>query len=36
MTIIKTDPESVLNICDKLVSKCRHINKFTLKCYKKN
>ena len=35
-TIIKADPESLLNTRDELVSKCRHMNKFTLRCFKKN
>ena len=36
LTIIKADPESLINTRDELVSKCRHTNKFTLKCFKKN
>ena len=36
LTIIKADSESLLNTRDDLVSKCRHMNKFTLKCFKKN
>ena len=36
LTIIKADPESLLNTCDELVSKCRHMNKFTLRCFKMN
>ena len=36
LTIIKADPESLLNTRDELVSKCRHMNKFTLKCFKEN
>ena len=36
LTIIKADPESLLNTRDELVSKCKHMNKFTLSCFKKN
>ena len=36
LTIIKADPESLLNTRDEPVSKCRHTNKFTLKCFQKN
>ena len=36
LTIIKADPESLLNTRDELVSKCRFMNKFTLKCFKEN
>ena len=36
LTIIKADPETLLNTRDELVSKCRHINKFTLRRFKKN
>ena len=34
-TIIKADPECLLNTGDGLVSKYRHMNKFTLKYFKK-
>ena len=36
LTIIKADPETLLNTHDELVSKCRHMNKFTLRHFKKN
>ena len=36
LTIIKADPESLLNARDKLLSKCTLMNKFTSKCFKKN
>ena len=36
LTIIKADPESLLNTRDELVSKCRHMNKFALKSFKEN
>ena len=36
LTIIKADPEPLLNTRDELVSKCRLMNKFTLRCFKKN
>ena len=36
LTIIKADPESLLNTHHELVSKCKHMNKFTLRCFKKN
>ena len=36
LTIIKTDPETLLNTRDELVSKCKYMNKFTLRCFKKN
>ena len=29
LVIMKADPASLLNRCDRLVSKCKHINKFT-------
>ena len=35
MAIVKADPESVLNTHDEFVSKCRHLNKFTLRFFKK-
>ena len=35
-TIIKADTEKLLNTRDELVSKCRHMNKFTLRHFKKN
>ena len=35
MAIVKADLESVLNTCDEFVSKCRHLNKFTLRFFKK-
>ena len=36
LTIIKADPETLLNTRDELVSKYRHMNKFTLRRFKKN
>ena len=36
LTIMKADLESLLNTRDELVSKCRHMNKFTLKRFKQN
>ena len=36
LTIIKADPEKLLNTRDELVPKCRHMNKFTLRRFKKN
>ena len=36
LTIIKADPERLLNTRDALVSNCRHMNKFTLRRFKKN
>ena len=36
LPVIKADPESLLNTRDELVSKCRHMNKFSLKCFKGN
>ena len=33
--ILIADPESLVNTRDKLVSKCRHMNKFTLRFFKK-
>ena len=35
LTIMKADPESLLNTRDEFVSKCRHKNKFTLRFFKK-
>ena len=35
LAIIKADPESLLNMREEFVSKCRHINKFTLRFFKK-
>ena len=32
--ITREDPNVLLNKRDELVSKCRHRNKFTLKCFK--
>ena len=32
---VKADPESLLNTRDEFVSKCRHMNKFTLRFFKK-
>ena len=32
--IARADPNVLLNKSDKLASKCRHKNKFTLKCFK--
>ena len=34
LTIAKADPSSLLNTRDEFISKCRHMNKFTLKCFK--
>ena len=34
LMIAKADPSSLLNTHDKFISKCRHMNKFTLKCFK--
>ena len=34
LTIAKADPSSLLNTPDELISKCRHMNRFTLKCFK--
>ena len=34
LLISRADPSFLLNKRDKLVSKCRHRNKFTLKCFK--
>ena len=36
LTIIKADPGTLLNACDKLVSRWRHMNKFILRRFKKN
>ena len=36
LTITKADPESLLNTSDEIVSKGRHVSKFTLKCFKEN
>ena len=33
LTIAKADPFSLLNTRDEFISKCRHMNKFTLKCF---
>ena len=35
LAIMKADPESLFNARDEFVSKCRHMNKFTLKFLKK-
>ena len=35
LDVMKADPESLLNTCDEFVSKCRHMNKFTLRLFKK-
>ena len=35
LTIMKADPESLLNTRDDFVSKCRHMNKFPLRFSKK-
>ena len=35
LAIIKADPESLFNTLDEFVSKCRHMNKFTLRFFKK-
>ena len=34
LLISREDPNVLLNKCDELVSKCRHRNKFALKCFK--
>ena len=34
LLVSRADPNVLLNKRDKLVSKCRHRNKFTLKCLK--
>ena len=34
LLIARVDPNVLLNKRDELVSKCRHRNKFTLKCFK--
>ena len=34
LLIARADPNVLLNKRDELVSKCRHRNKFTLKCFK--
>ena len=34
LMIAKADPSSLLNTRDEFISKCRHMNKFTLKCFK--
>ena len=34
LLISRADPNVLLNKRDELVSKCRHRNKFTLKCFK--
>ena len=36
LTITKTDPESLLNTRNELVSKYRHMNKFRLKIFERN
>ena len=36
LAIIKADPETLLNTLDELVSKRRHMNKFTMRRFKKN
>ena len=35
LAIMKADPESLFNARDEFVSKCGHMNKFTLKFFKK-
>ena len=35
LIIRKANPETLLNTCNELVSKCRHMNKFTLRRFKK-
>ena len=35
LAIMKVDPESLLNMRDKFVSKCRHMTKFTMRFFKK-
>ena len=35
LTFIKADPEILLNTSDELLSKCRHLNKFTLRRFKR-
>ena len=34
LMIARANSASLLNKRDELVSKCRHMNKFTLKCFK--
>ena len=34
LLIARADPNVLLNKRDELVSKCRHRNRFTLKCFK--
>ena len=34
LTIAKADPSFLLNTRDEFISKCRHMNKFTLKSFK--
>ena len=36
LMITKADPSSLLDTRDEFISKCRHMNKFTLKCFKIN
>ena len=36
LTILKADPVTLLNTPDELMSKCRHMNNLTLRCFKKN
>ena len=36
LTIIKADPETLLTTRDELMSKCWHMNKFTLRRFKNN
>ena len=35
LVIMKGDPELLLNTCGEFVSKCRHMNKFTLRFFEK-
>ena len=35
LAIVNVDPESLINTGDKFVPKCRHMNKFTLRFFKK-
>ena len=35
LAIMKADPESLFNTRDEFVSKCRHMNKFKLRFFKK-
>ena len=34
LLIARANSTCLSNKCDELISKCRHVNKFTLKCFK--